>query len=127
VLARPSLKPAPWTRKPAITWWIACNTAGAAAAERPTKCAAEWQRKHPLTHRDGRERVINQMGGGFRHAPHADRRGKSGARLHENATSFSLAHSLQRSRRNPCARMPLARKASNSASTHLQGTAGSNL
>src|SRR5262249_20227146 len=29
------------------------------------------QRQHPLAHRDGRDHVIDQVGGGFRHAPGA--------------------------------------------------------
>ena len=45
----------------------------------------------------------------------APQEGQKPRRLHENATSFSWPHSLQCRRRNPCARMPHARKASNSA------------
>ena len=36
----------------------------------------------------------------------APQEGQKPRRLHEKATSFSWPHSLQRRRRNPCARMP---------------------
>src|SRR5690606_19148792 len=51
----------------------------------------------------------------MRLAPHE---GHNPRRLHENATSFSCAHSLQRTRRKPCARMPHSRYASNSSWTN---------
>jgi len=51
----------------------------------------------------------------MRRAPHE---GQNPRRLQEKATSFSWTHSAQRSRRNPRARMPHSRKASNSSLTN---------
>jgi hypothetical protein len=33
------------------------------------KAQRDRKRQHPLAHRDGRDHAIDQMGGGFRHAP----------------------------------------------------------
>jgi hypothetical protein len=41
-----------------------------------------------LAHRDERDHVIDQVGGGFRHAPRATE-GQKPRRLHEKATSSS--------------------------------------
>jgi len=41
------------------------------------KAQRNRQREHPLAHRDRRDHAIDQMGGGFRHAPGAARRAKA--------------------------------------------------
>src|ERR1700674_2899307 len=48
----------------------------------------------------------------------APQEGQNPRRLQEKATSFSCAHSGQRTRRKPWARMPHSRKASNSSLTN---------
>jgi len=68
------------------------------------KAQGNRQREHPLAHRN---RGITQSTrwaavSAMRRAP---QEGQKPRRLHEKATSFLWPHSLQRSRRNPCARM----------------------
>ena len=78
VLARLSLKPARLTRK-------AGNDPVDHLQQRREQVRlggeqkAQWnrQREHPLAHRDARDDAVDQMGGGFRHAPRTARGAKA--------------------------------------------------
>ncbi len=73
--------------------------------------------QHPLAHRHSRDNATRPGGRRFPPCAASRKRGKP-ASLAGEGYRFSWAHSAQRNRKNPCARMPHSRKASNPSLTN---------
>jgi len=100
-----------------MTRWMICNSAESSRDERPTGCAGDRKRDHPLAHRHARDHAVDQVGSALRHAPRLAR-GAKPAPLTGEAHQLLVAAVTTAQPQKPCASMPHSRKASNSSWTN---------